>query len=360
MRSRVAFALLPALVLSAGVSAQSGYGPDAIARYRRQAALMEESWRRLQFDRYNTTATATHAWEPMGQAARAYLETFRTWRGRETELRRSLTALLRSGMPTLSGDPARDIQAMEVWSVAADRPMLVVSVTAAYLVGPVGQRFPRTARCSFLLWKEPAATLAQPLPDLSPAGRGWFYGKAARIGNDLVFAGGYGKKGAMRPAFLAYRQAGARWTLAARKTFDGNGECDLLPGGEIVVESSRDRGMTFAAFRGQKLQTRETYRRTGTGYVPTGVRTRPNEFGVVERFCEALQRNEPTGASPSLVSVALGAGLGEPYPMWFATPETGGAWVFSRMQSSRLTVRLRARFAGQGDSLRLASLARLP
>lgn len=354
MRSRVALTLLPLLVIPAGARGQSGYGPDAIARLQRQVALMEESWRRLQFDRYNTPTTATHAWEPMGQAIRGYLGTFGTWRGREPELRRSLTTLLRTGMPTLSGDPARDIQAMEVWSVSAERPMLVVSVTAAYLVGPVGQRFPRTARCSFLVWKEALATNVQPMGEL-----GWFYGKAARFGNDLVFAGGYGARNAMRPAFLLYRRIGSGWSLVARRSFEGSGTCDLAAGGQIVVESSKDRGMTFAAFRGQKLLRTETFRRAASGYVSAGVRTKHNEFGVTERFCEALQRRETAGLDATLIRVALDAGLGEPFPMWFAAPEPGGTWTFTRMRDKTATVRLRARFAGQGESLRLLSLERL-
>lgn len=345
------------LILSAGARGQSGFGPDAIARFQRQAVLMEESWRRLQFDRYNTPATATHAWEPMGRAIRAYLEPFATWRGREADLRRSLTTLLRTGMPALSGDPARNVQATEVWSVGSSRPMVVVSVTAAYLVGPVGQRFPRTARCSFLVWKD-GATYAQPLAALSLGG-GWFYGKAARSGDELVFAGGFGARDASRPAYLVYRLIGTEWSLIKRGTFDGRGSCHLRSDGTLVVESAKERGMVFASFRGQRLHRTEAFRRGPAGYVSVGARIAPNEFSTAERFCTSLQARERAGLDPNLARIALEAGLGEPYPMWFAVPESGGTWTFTRMRDRTATVRLRARFAGRGEGLRLASLERL-
>ncbi|GMV90014.1 MAG: hypothetical protein AMXMBFR81_29450 [Chthonomonas sp.] len=363
MGAATGWAILGASALALGQSV------EALARYQRQVSLMTESWNRLQFDRYNTPALAGRAWQPMGEAIADYVQGYPSWTGRNPQFRAAITSLLRSAMPPLAGDPARDIRATEVWQVEGSTPTLIVSVTATYLVGPEARRFPRTSRASFVVWRSGRVARAQWLPEVNP-NTGWFYGQAAAMQDRLVLVGGFAQKGGSQPGFIVYRLSGGRWSQVQTRAFGGTGTTTFTRSGSAItglrVEKVRKRGDTFAFFGDQKLSWSSNWAWNGSAYRLTGQTQAATEYRVAEAFCEALQRGDSRAAAgyatgAVVVSSALEVGLGDPYAMWFAVPSgptASGEWVWIRFTGMNLQTRVRARFARVGGVPKLAAIER--
>lgn len=340
-------------------------GVEALVRYRRQVSLMTESWNRLQFDRYNTPASAGRAWQPMGEAIADYVQGYPSWTGRNPQFRTAITSLLRSAMPPLAGDPARDIRATEVWQVEGPTPTLIVSVTATYLVGPEARRFPRTTRASFVVWRSGRTVRSQWLPEVNP-NTGWFYGQAAVVQDRLVLVGRF----AQEPGFIVYRLSAGRWSHAQTRAFGGSGTTTFTRSGPTItglrVETVRKRGDTFAFFGDQKLSWSSNWSWNGSAYRMASQSQATTEYRIAEAFAEALQRGDSRAAAgfatgAGVVSSALEVGLGDPYAMWFAVPagpSSSGEWVWLRFTGMNMQIRVRARFTRVGGVPKLAAIER--
>lgn len=336
---------------------------DPTGGFLRQSGDMAQSWERLQFDRYDSVENARRAWAPMGRAIATYLAGYPEWAGREGTIRRSITALLRAGMPLDATDPDRDIEVTEVWRVEGMRPMTVISLTARYQVGPEGQHFRRIARASFLVWREGGQVRDQWLPELN-SGSGWFYGKAIQRGEHLLFTGGYGQGTRTSPGFLVYRRSGNGYVMVQRERIGGLGETVLVGTGGLLPNVRADvtsaQGVVFGGFGDQRLRSWSEWSFQGGRYVVVQSGREVNEFSVTDAFAVALQRGDLVRARelcahPDVLVLARAVGLDAPHSLWFAVP-SGDGWSLFRMSPRGVVNRVHARYDRSAGTLRLASL----